>query len=174
VFFDGARTPIENVVGDVNGGWKVAMGTLAFERGASTLGQQLSFENELTEILDVVHKRGPGTTRSCANGWPTPGSGCASCASTRCAPSPRSNGRDDPVDQCPQAVLGERCTAGSGSSPWRSSGWTRRSPTRCPTSCPRSSGSSLYSRADTIYGGSNQIQRNVIGERALGLPKEPR
>ena len=31
----------------------------------------------------------------------------------------------------------------------------------------------LYSRADTIYGGSNQIQRNVIGERALGLPKEP-
>ena len=31
----------------------------------------------------------------------------------------------------------------------------------------------LYSRADTIYGGSNQIQRNMIGERALGLPKEP-
>ncbi|HXN63658.1 MAG TPA: acyl-CoA dehydrogenase family protein, partial [Acidimicrobiales bacterium] len=45
VFFDGARTPIDNVVGEVNGGWKVAMGTLAFERGASTLGQQLSFEN---------------------------------------------------------------------------------------------------------------------------------
>ena len=32
----------------------------------------------------------------------------------------------------------------------------------------------LWSRADTIYGGSNQIQRNVIGEQALGLPKEPR
>src|SRR6185437_6510990 len=32
----------------------------------------------------------------------------------------------------------------------------------------------LYSRADTIYGGSNQIQRNVIGERTLGLPKEPK
>jgi alkylation response protein AidB-like acyl-CoA dehydrogenase len=31
----------------------------------------------------------------------------------------------------------------------------------------------LYTRADTIYGGSNQIQRNIIGERALGLPKEP-
>ena len=31
----------------------------------------------------------------------------------------------------------------------------------------------LYSRADTIYGGSNEIQRNVIGEQALGLPKEP-
>ena len=48
-FLDGARTPAENVVGEVNGGWRVAMGTLAFERGASTLGQQLAFENELRD-----------------------------------------------------------------------------------------------------------------------------
>ena len=58
VFFDGARTAADNVVGAVNDGWKVAMGTLAFERGASTLGQQLSFENELAELLETAHKRG--------------------------------------------------------------------------------------------------------------------
>ena len=40
VFFEGATTPAENIVGAVDGGWTVAMGTLAFERGASTLGQQ--------------------------------------------------------------------------------------------------------------------------------------
>ena len=51
VFFSEARTPVENVVGAVDGGWSVAMGTLAFERGASTLGQQLTFEHELQAIV---------------------------------------------------------------------------------------------------------------------------
>ena len=32
----------------------------------------------------------------------------------------------------------------------------------------------LFTRSDTIYGGSNQIQRNIVGERALGLPPEPK
>ncbi|USE34658.1 hypothetical protein MJO57_21340 [Endozoicomonas sp. SCSIO W0465] len=32
----------------------------------------------------------------------------------------------------------------------------------------------LFTRSDTIYGGSNEIQRNIIAERALAMPKEPR
>ena len=58
VFFDGAKTAKENVVGEVNGGWKVAMGTLAFERGASTLAQQLNFQNELDEIIRIAQSNG--------------------------------------------------------------------------------------------------------------------
>ena len=58
VFFDGARTAAENVVGDVGGGWGVAMGTLGFERGASTLGQQLNFRNELDAIVAAARRSG--------------------------------------------------------------------------------------------------------------------
>ena len=58
VFFDGARTAADNIVGEVNGGWRVAMGTLAFERGALTLGQQLTFLNEWREIVEAARRRG--------------------------------------------------------------------------------------------------------------------
>jgi len=58
VFFDGARTAVDNVVGEVDGGWRVAMGTLAFERGVSTLSQQLNFANEWQQIVDVARANG--------------------------------------------------------------------------------------------------------------------
>ena len=88
VFFDGARTAAENVVGEVNGGWRVAMATLAFERGASTLGQQLAFENELARSSRVAQENGgdasdPAMRQRLARR----GSGSRSCASTRCARS---------------------------------------------------------------------------------------
>ena len=57
-FFSDARTAKDNVVGGVNGGWGVAMGTLAFERGASTLGQQMNFQNELDQIIEIAKNNG--------------------------------------------------------------------------------------------------------------------
>ena len=64
VFFDGARTEADLVVGEVNDGWKVAMGTLAFERGALTLGQQLGFrERAGREIVGVARANGRLRTR---------------------------------------------------------------------------------------------------------------
>ena len=168
VFFDGARTAAENVVGDVGGGWGVAMGTLGFERGASTLGQQLNFRNELDAIAAAAR---------------------------------RSGAVDDPVvrQRLAQAHIGLeimrlnalRTLAGeAGALPsgaligklyWAT--FHRRlgelamdvlGAGALATEDPALQRLFLFSRADTIYAGSNQIQRNIIGERALGLPKEPR
>ena len=50
VFFNDARTAREHIVGRPGEGWSVAMGTLAFERGVSTLGQQMLFTNQLAEL----------------------------------------------------------------------------------------------------------------------------
>jgi alkylation response protein AidB-like acyl-CoA dehydrogenase len=174
VFFSGARTARENVVGEVNGGWKVAMGTLAFERGASTLGQQLGFENELRAIVDVARRRGlvddPVVRQRLVDAWIalrimrynalrsmtaleagalTP---LTSIHKLYWASLHRALG-ELAVD-----VLGPEGLVIEGS-PYELGALQRLF---------------LFTRADTIYGGSNEIQRNVIGERALGLPPEPK
>ena len=58
VFFDGARTQVENVVGGVGDGWRVALATLAFERGVALLGHQLGFRRELDRIVALAAANG--------------------------------------------------------------------------------------------------------------------
>src|SRR5438067_846077 len=58
VFFTGARTAEDNIVGEPGDGWKVAMGTLGFERGASTLGQQIGFQRELDRVVAIARENG--------------------------------------------------------------------------------------------------------------------
>ena len=168
-FFDGARTAADNVVGDVDAGWRVAMGTLAFERGASTLGQQLSFENELHEITAAARARGltedAVVRQRLADAWIT--LRIMRFHALRTLPIMESGtvSRETSIHKLFWAnfhralgelavdVLGADAVSGSDG---------------------RLARLFLYSRADTIYGGSNEIQRNVIGEQALGLPREPR
>jgi acyl-CoA dehydrogenase len=172
VFFDGARTAAAHVVGAVDDGWKVAMGTLAFERGASTLGQQLSFENELTEILHRAEKHGsaddPVLRQRLADAW----------IRLRIM-------RLNALRSLAALERGEMTALTSihklyWASLHRDLGELAVSTLGADAAVLEDGGLGpaqrlfLYSRADTIYGGSNQIQRNVIGERALGLPKEPR
>lgn len=174
VFFSGARTARENVVGEVNGGWKVAMGTLAFERGASTLGQQLGFENELREIIAAAERRGvtrdPAMRQRIAGVWAalrvmrynalrsmtsleggemTP---LTSVHKLYWATLHRAMGELAVDVLGPEALVAD-------AAPYELSAAQRLF---------------LFTRSDTIYGGANQIQRNVIGERALGLPPEPK
>src|ERR1700730_10763489 len=58
VFFDDARTDADLVVGAPGDGWRVAMGTLTFERGVSTLGQQIRYARELSGIAELAQRNG--------------------------------------------------------------------------------------------------------------------
>ncbi len=174
VFFDNARTAAENVVGAVNGGWAVAMGTLAFERGASTLGQQLNFHNELQEVIERAQASGinsdPVMRQRLAEAWiglrimrfnalrtlsDSDGSELSRAASITklyWASWHRSLGK------LAMDVLGADSEIAAAA----------------PYTLTRLQRLFLFTRSDTIYAGTNQIQRNIIAERALGLPREPR
>ena len=58
VFFDSARTRADLVVGEVGDGWRVANTLLGFDRGVSTLAQQVGFDRELDHVIDVARARG--------------------------------------------------------------------------------------------------------------------
>jgi alkylation response protein AidB-like acyl-CoA dehydrogenase len=172
-FFTDARTDASNVVGGVNNGWKVAMGTLAFERGASTLGQQLAFENELHAVTERARLGGltcdPAFRQRLAGAWIT--LRVMRAHALRCLPILERGAvtRETSIHKLLWAgfhrSLGELAVDALGV------GGLVGDDTSGLGALQRLF---LYSRADTIYGGSNQIQRNVIGEQALGLPREPK
>jgi len=161
-------------VGAVGDGWRIAMGTLAFERGVSTLGQQMSFRNELDAIIEAARANGliddPAIRQRLAHAHI--GLKLMRYSALRML-SNAQEGRlaneaytykifwatwRRKLGELAADVLGPRGEIAAGS-PYE---WEL---------LPRLF---LGSRADTIYGGTNQIQRNIIAERALGLPREPR
>lgn len=174
VFLNGARTPADNVVGAVNEGWKVAMGTLAFERGASTLGQQLLFQNELDEIVRAARANGrardPLIRQRLAKAWMG--------LRIQRWNALRMLSRAERPELAPEAMitklfwatwhreLGELAMDVLGAEAEITEG--------APYQLGRLQRLFLFSRSDTIYAGSNEIQRNLIAERALGLPRGPR
>jgi len=174
VFFDGARTARENVVGEVNGGWKVAMGTLAFERGASTLGQQLGFENEFRRIVESGRANGrlddPAMRQRVADAF----IGLRVMRMNAL----RSMSSFEKADMTPLTSVHKLYWAtfhrGLGELAVDMLGPAALAGEVADGELTPEQRMFLYTRADTIYGGSNQIQRNVIGERALGLPPEPK
>jgi alkylation response protein AidB-like acyl-CoA dehydrogenase len=179
VFFDGARCAATDVVGAVNDGWKVAMGTLAFERGASTLGQQMAFRNELDDVVSVARANGriddPVIRQRLATAHA--GLDVMRWNTLRVLSGPE-GGTPPPAAMITKLFwsnwhrdLGELAVDVLGPEA------TLAEPTPAPgdgyelTALQRLF---LFTRSDTIYAGSNEIQRNIIGERALGLPPEPK
>ena len=173
-FLTDARCAADSMIGGVGDGWKIAMGLLAFERGVSTLGQQMAFRNELDEIIAAAKANGTahdplirqriakaeiglrlmryGALRMLSNTDHSAIDGAALTYKIQWATWRRGLG------ELAMDVLGQGGEVAEGDAyEW--------------SVLPNLF---LFSRSDTIYGGTNQIQRNLIAERGLGMPREPR
>jgi alkylation response protein AidB-like acyl-CoA dehydrogenase len=176
VFFDGARARAEHVVGGEGRGWQVAMSLLGFERGVSTLAQQVGFAEELTRVVQTAVRTGavsdPVVRALLVRQWAelrtmrwnalrtlggSGDSGASSVAKLLWA------GWHQRLGELAMLVRGAEATVGPGE-------WAPSSPYELDALQHLF----LFSRADTIYGGSDQIQRTIIAERVLGLPREPK
>ena len=172
VFFDDARADADLVVGSPGDGWRVAMGTLTFERGVSTLGQQIIYARELNGVVELAKRTGaaddPLIRERLTRSW----AGLRAMRSYALATmDAEGGGRAAGKDNVSKLLwanwhreLGEIAMDVQGKAGLVLNGgdfdeWQRLY---------------LFTRADTIYGGSNEIQRNIIAERVLGLPREAR
>jgi len=173
VFFNGARTARTNLVGEPGQGWAVAMGTLAFERGVSTLGQQMQFTNELDQIIAIARHNGraddPVMRQRIADAWIGLQIMRYNAMRTLSSTSPELS-REATITKIYWATwhreLGKLFMDVMGPEGEIAEGF--------PYELSQLQRMYLFVRSDTIYAGSNQIQRNIISERALGLPREPR
>jgi alkylation response protein AidB-like acyl-CoA dehydrogenase len=173
VFFDGARAAVADRIGTEGEGWKVAMGLLGFERGISTLAQQMQFRNELQEIIAIAKANGKARDPIFRQRLADAHIGLKIMRYNAL----RMLSNTEHGQLAPEAYtyklywsmwhrrLGELAMdiMGPGAEIGTQDG-----------RFPALTTMFLKSRAETIYAGSNQIQRNIIAERALGLPREPR
>ena len=174
VFFDGARTAAENIVGEPGDGWKVAMGTLAFERGALTLGQQLAFRNELAQVIEIAKRNGaaadPVMRQRLADAW----IGLEIMRYNALRMLSKSQGAELSREAMITKLYWATWHRNLGKLAMDVLGAESEIAGGAPYDLTRLQRLFLFTRSDTIYAGSNQIQRNIIAQRALGLPRGPR
>jgi alkylation response protein AidB-like acyl-CoA dehydrogenase len=174
VFFDEAECDASDIVGKPGDGWKVAMGLLGFERGVSTLGQQMQFQNELDQIIAIAKKNDSAKDLVIRQRIADAHVGLKTMRynSMRML----SGGEDGSLQK--EALIYKLYWAtwhrDLGELAMDVLGQEAEILTAGPYELSRLQSMYLFVRADTIYGGTNEIQRNIIAERGLGMPKEPR
>ena len=194
VFFDNARCPKDNVVGGLNNGWKVAMTTLGFERGSSATTSHRRFEKELDQIIDharangaidrpVIRQRlmaqwskiqimrfnGLRTLSASLTGSKDLGVAALGATNKMFWSETHRDTMELAID-----ILGLEGQVLTGDAEQDFvPGIGRREAARDYPVSPLQA-SFFFSRSETIWGGTAEIQRNIVGERVLGLPKEPK
>lgn len=177
VFFDNVAIPKENVVGGVNNGWKVAMGTLGFERGTLALGRQVRFQNEfntLTKIAASQQKSGKSASENSYYRQKL----AEQAAEIRIL---RYHGLKTISQLLNEGKLGPEASL-------QKLFWSTMHVNMGKLGMEILGGNAPYigdesigrgtiqeidlgSRGATIYAGTTQIQKNIIAERILGMPR---
>lgn len=188
VFFTDARTPAVNVVGRVGDGWPAAMTVLGFERGSQVTTAAINFGREMDRLRELARDRGLHTDARIRDGLAWCYSrvqimrfqGYRGLTSLLAGQRP---GREAAISKVVWSEFFRRYTelaveilgleALSPAGPGNGEALIVPEP-GTPNSAACWMDELLYARASTIYAGSSQIQRNVIGEQLLGLPREPR
>jgi alkylation response protein AidB-like acyl-CoA dehydrogenase len=187
VFFTDARTAKENVVGEVNNGWTVANTLLGFERGGRSTVLAIGYRAELDAIVDLARRKGvaddplirqrlawahsqveimrylgmQSLTKALAGDQPGPGASIIKLFWSE---------YHKLVTELALDILGPEAMVPEG----EVSGSSLQAFSGGELSSAAAVYSFLGARPGTIYAGTSQVQRNIIGERVLGLPKEPR
>ncbi len=204
VFFTNARCPKENVVGGVNNGWAVAMDTLGFERGTSATTGHRRFQKELDSVIAAARANGkaqdPLVRQELAKAWSkvkimqinglrsltsalnNDHSTIALGATNKMFWSEYHRdtmelaidilGMEGQILTGPGSAAAEAGDEDGGESEFMPGIGNRHPRPGYPVSMMQAS--FFFSRSETIWGGTAQIQRNIVGERVLGLPKEPK
>jgi len=179
-FFDNVKVPVENLVGELNGGWKIAMTTLAYERGPEdALGRQIRFKQELDKLLETLAELRRGHAAAIDDPALRQKLGksiieieimrlnCLRAFSKALKGKPRG----------PEASMNKLYWSHVTQNFYETSLEALGPLATLDGGDPLSPGdgrfqlSFLRSKAFTIYSGSSEIQRNIIAERVLGLPK---
>jgi alkylation response protein AidB-like acyl-CoA dehydrogenase len=192
VFFTNVRCPKDNVIGGVNNGWKVAMTTLGFERGTSSTTGYRRFRKEFNEILSLAQARGlnhdPLIRQRLAqswskikimeiNGYRTLTDALAGTHTTAALSACNKMFWSEAHQQTmllAMDILGleSQILLGDDAKESLLPGGHRARVRNYPVSDLQAL--FFFSRSESIWGGAAEIQRNIVGERVLGLPKEPK
>jgi alkylation response protein AidB-like acyl-CoA dehydrogenase len=193
VFFTDARCPKDNVVGGVNNGWKVANSTLAFERGMSATTGYRRFEEEYKLMVAMATEHGtikdPDIRQRLMsyyskiqilriNGLRSLSSTLAGSKDLGVAALGATNKMfwtemHKAAMELALDINGAHSMLIDTTGPTGSWPGAARDKRRDGYPVSPLMSSFFFSRSETIWGGTSQIQRNIVGERVLGLPKEP-
>ena len=175
-FLDGVRAPLFNIIGGLNNGWRVAMTTLGHERGGRSTVQHLRFEREFWALVETARERGRDTDPLIRQelAWAYTQVQLMRYSGLRTLASVAAGRQPGPEASIAKLFwseyhkrFGELAVRIIGPS-----ALVRPEGDDYPTTTWQNV--FLSSRAGTIYSGTSEIQRNIIAERALGLPKEPK